>query len=66
MSIEVRCQKCREQINQKAAVLHGPPRYADGLEWVPINHLCRPCYRLVMDFVVTAPVEVNEPERQGT
>lgn len=49
MGIKPICDKCGDELIEPGALMFGPPQSDNGMvsKW----HLCRPCWRMVNDFV---------------
>ena len=46
--LKIKCDKCKEELKEKGAILLGPPDKKDRCKK---THLCRKCYKKIMKTI---------------
>lgn len=52
MSIEIKCDKCQEELNEPGGLVFSPPSPCGGHDECIKHHLCKKCYNLFFEWLV--------------
>lgn len=61
MSLRVKCDRCREELKEKGALIFSPPIVQDGLDIVQKYHLCVKCY----EWLIGITTEENKKDGEA-